>query len=93
MVFIVCGGNEFQGALDKVWKLNDILMKEPAKVHQNAINYNIETVNKNTTVQSWQATVNVIVIMLLIPCSLANHFISRKDVGIPLPASLSSITN
>jgi hypothetical protein len=33
-------------------------MKEPAKVHQNAINYNIETVNKNTTVQSWQATVN-----------------------------------
>src|SRR5437763_16330497 len=31
--------------------------------------------------------------MLLMPCSLANHFISRKDVGIPLPASLSSITH
>ena len=33
-----------------------------------------------------------IVVMLMIPCSLANHFISRKDVGIRQPASLSSIT-
>jgi hypothetical protein len=31
VVFIVCEGNEFQGALDKVWKLNEVLMKEPAK--------------------------------------------------------------
>jgi hypothetical protein len=29
-------------------------MKEPVKVHQNAIEYNIETVNKNTIIQSWQ---------------------------------------
>lgn len=54
MVFITCEGNEFQGTLDKVWKLNEILMKQPEKVHKNAINYNIEMVNKNTTVQSWQ---------------------------------------
>ena len=33
-----------------------------------------------------------IVTMLLIPCSLSNHLISRKDVGIPQPASLPSIT-
>ena len=59
MVFIVCEGNEFQGTLDKVWKLNEILMKEPAKVHQNAINYNIETVYKNTTVQSWQTNIDI----------------------------------
>ena len=58
MVFIVCEGNEFQGALDKVWKLNEVLMKEPAKVHQNAINYNIEMVNKNTTIQSWQTAID-----------------------------------
>ena len=32
-----------------------------------------------------------IVIMLLMPCSLASHFISRKDVGTAQPASLSSI--
>jgi hypothetical protein len=58
VVFIVCEGNEFQGALDKVWKLNEVLMKEPAKVHQNAINYNIEMVNKNTTIQSWQTAID-----------------------------------
>lgn len=58
MVFIVCERNEFQGELDKVWKLNEILMKEPAKVHQNAIDYNIEIINKNTTVQSWQTTID-----------------------------------
>ena len=58
MVFIVCQGNEFQGQLDKVWKLNQILMKEPAKVHQNAIDYNIESVNKNTIIQSWQTTID-----------------------------------
>ena len=58
MVFIVSEGNEFQGPLDKVWKLHEILMKEPAKVHQNAINYNIETVDKNTTVQSWQTAID-----------------------------------
>jgi hypothetical protein len=58
VVFIVCEGNEFQGKLDKVWKLNEILMKEPVKVHQNAINYNIETMNKNTTVQSWQTAID-----------------------------------
>jgi len=52
VVFITCEGNEFQGTLDKVWKLNEILMKQPGKAH--AINYNIEMVNKNTTVQSWQ---------------------------------------
>ena len=50
--------NEFQGELDKVWKLNEILMKEPGKVHQNAIDYNIETVNKNTIIQSWQTTID-----------------------------------
>ena len=33
-------------------------MKEPAKVHQNAINYNIEMVNKNTTIQSWQTAID-----------------------------------
>jgi hypothetical protein len=38
VVFIVCEGNEFQGTLDKVWKLNEILMKEPAKVHQDRLN-------------------------------------------------------
>jgi hypothetical protein len=54
VVFITCEGNEFQGTLDKVWKLNEILMKQPGKAHKNAINYNIEMVNKNTTVQSWQ---------------------------------------
>ena len=54
MVFIVYQGNQFQGTIDKVWKLNEILMKEPVKVHQNAIEYNIETVNKNTIIQSWQ---------------------------------------
>jgi hypothetical protein len=54
VVFVICQGDEFQGEIDKVWKLNDILMKEPEKVHKNAINYNIETVNKNTIVQSWQ---------------------------------------
>jgi hypothetical protein len=58
VVFIVCQGNEFQGQLDKVWKLNETLMKEPTKVHQNAIDYNIETVNKNTIIQSWQATID-----------------------------------
>ena len=58
MVFIVCQGNEFQGQLDKVWKLNEILMKEPKKVHQNVIYYNIETVNKNTIIQSWQTTID-----------------------------------
>jgi len=58
VVFIVCQGNEFQGTIDKVWKLNEILMKEPAKVHQNAIEYNIETINKNTILQSWQTAVN-----------------------------------
>jgi hypothetical protein len=57
VVFIVCQGNEFQGQLDKVWKLNETLMKEPAKVHQNAIDYSIETVNKNTIIQSWQTTI------------------------------------
>ena len=31
--------------------------------------------------------------MLLMTCSLANHFISRKDVDTPFPASLSSITH
>ena len=56
MVFIVCQGNEFQGEIDKVWKLNEILMKDPAKVHQNAIDYNIVTVTKNTIIQSWQTT-------------------------------------
>jgi hypothetical protein len=44
--------------LDKVWKLNEILMKEPKKVHQNVIYYNIETVNKNTIIQSWQTTID-----------------------------------
>ena len=58
MVFIVCQGNEFQRQLDKVWKLNEILMKEPKKVHQNVIYYNIETVNKNTIIQSWQTTID-----------------------------------
>jgi len=29
VVFIVYQGNEFQGTIDKVWKLNQILMKEP----------------------------------------------------------------
>jgi hypothetical protein len=58
VVFIVCQGNEFQGTIDKVWKLNEILMKEPAKVHQNAIEYNIETVNKNTILQSWQTAID-----------------------------------
>ena len=33
-------------------------MKEPAKVHQNAIKYNIEMVNKNTTIQSWQTAID-----------------------------------
>ena len=33
-------------------------MKEPAKVHQNTIDYNIETVNKNTIIQSWQTTID-----------------------------------
>jgi hypothetical protein len=59
MVFIVCEGNEFEGTLDKVWKLNEVLMKEPAKVHQNTINYNVEIVNKNTTIQSWQTAANI----------------------------------
>jgi hypothetical protein len=55
---IECKGNEFQAELAKVWKLNEILMKEPAKVHRNAINYNIEMVNKNTTVQSWKTAID-----------------------------------
>jgi hypothetical protein len=58
VVFIVYQGNEFQGTIDKVWKLNEILMKEPAKVHQNAIEYNIETINKNTILQSWQTAID-----------------------------------
>jgi hypothetical protein len=58
VVFIICQGDEFQGEIDKVWKLNEILMKEPEKVHKNAINYNIETVNKNTIVQSWQTNID-----------------------------------
>jgi hypothetical protein len=58
VVFIVCEGNKFQGALDKVWKLNEVLMKEPGKVHQNAIKYNIEMVDKNTTIQSWQTAID-----------------------------------
>ena len=33
-------------------------MKEPAKVHQNAIEYNIETINKNTILQSWQTAID-----------------------------------
>jgi hypothetical protein len=60
VVFIVCQGNEFQGDIHKVWKLNEILMEEPAKVHQNAIDYNIETVNKNTIIQSWQTTIDAV---------------------------------
>ena len=27
-------------------------------MHQNAINYNIEMVNKNTTIQSWQTAID-----------------------------------
>jgi hypothetical protein len=37
VVFIVCQGNGFLGEIDKVWKLNEILMKEPAEVHQNVL--------------------------------------------------------
>jgi hypothetical protein len=33
-------------------------MKEPAKVHQNAIEYNIDTINKNTIIQSWQTAID-----------------------------------
>ena len=58
----VGGGQEFQVTLDEVWKLKEVLMKEAAKVNQNAINYNIEMVNKNTTVQSWQTAIDNIVL-------------------------------
>lgn len=53
MVFIEDSAGEFDAPIDKIWKLREVHLKSPEKVHPAMKNHKIEMQNDNVVTYTW----------------------------------------